>query len=184
MIDEKKLKKELSNLSDGCIVLLETSAEKAQEAGLAVMNILTQADQKAVILSASRPCSNLLNLYQKKGIDVKKVFILCAVCQNQGVKEGGFENVIHLQNATALTNISIALNKSIELIKGKKFIFIDSVTTMLIHNKPDTFVKFIHFILTKMRNNGIGGLLISLESETNKDVRAEIAQLCDKVVKV
>lgn len=39
-------------------------------------------------------------------------------------------------------------------------------------------------IITKMRANGISGLLISLENETNREVRAEIAQLCDKVIKV
>ena len=44
--------------------------------------------------------------------------------------------------------------------------------------------KFIHSILTKMRTNNVSGLLISLEAETDKEVRAEIAQLCDKIIKV
>ena len=34
-----------------------------------------------------------------------------------------------------------------------------------------------------MRIKGIGGILISLEGDTNKEVRAEIAQLCDRVIK-
>ncbi len=55
---------------------------------------------------------------------------------------------------------------------------------MLIHNKPDVLARFIHSILTKMRANGISGLLISLENDTNREVRAETAQLCDKVIKV
>jgi len=35
-----------------------------------------------------------------------------------------------------------------------------------------------------MRINGVGGLLISLTDKTNREVRAEIAQLCDKVIKI
>jgi len=35
-----------------------------------------------------------------------------------------------------------------------------------------------------MRINNVSGLLISLETETDKDLRAEIAQLCDKIIKV
>ncbi len=184
MINEKKLKKELSNLPEGWIVLLETTAEDAFKAGLAATKILVNKEYKAIILSASRPCSNLLELYKKNSIDIKKIFVLCCVCKSQGIKPKEYENVLHLENATALTNISLSLNKAIELIKGNKFIFIDSITTMLIHNKPDILTKFIHSILTKMRMNKISGLLISLEEETNKEVRAEIAQLCDRVIKV
>ena len=55
---------------------------------------------------------------------------------------------------------------------------------MLIYNQPDIFARFVHSILTEMRINGANGLLISLEGETNKEVSAEIAQLCDKVIKV
>ena len=55
---------------------------------------------------------------------------------------------------------------------------------MLMHNKQNTFIIFIHSLLTKMRIKEIGGILISLEEDTNKEVRAEIAQLCDRVIKV
>ena len=64
------------------------------------------------------------------------------------------------------------------------FLFIDSITTMLIHNDPHIFARFIHNILTKMRLYGTGGLIISLEEKTNREVKAEIAQLCDKVIKI
>ena len=63
-------------------------------------------------------------------------------------------------------------------------VFIDSITTMLIHNKPYVFARFIHSVLTRMRVHEIGGLLISLEDQTSREVRAEIAQLCDKVIKI
>lgn len=55
---------------------------------------------------------------------------------------------------------------------------------MLIHNEPYVFARFIHSILTRMRINGIGGLLISISDRTNREIRAEIAQLCDKVIKI
>ncbi len=94
------------------------------------------------------------------------------------------KEVLHLENASSLTEISLAINNVIGKIKNKKFVFVDSITTMLIHNKPELFARFVHSILTKMRVNKINGFLVSLENETNKEVRAEIAQLCDKVVKV
>jgi hypothetical protein len=52
------------------------------------------------------------------------------------------------------------------------------------HNKPYIFARFVHNVLTKMRLKGVGGILISLQNTSNKEIRAEIAQLCDKVIKI
>lgn len=184
MIDTKKLKKELSSLPEGWIILLETSAEKALEVSLAAIKILTDKGHNGFILSANRPYANLISLYKKNNIDVKKIFILDCICKSQGAKLEEADNVLYIESVSHLTDISLSLSECIKKIKDNKFIFIDSVTTMLIHNTPGTFAKFVHGILTRMRMSGVNGLLISLETETNKEVRAEIAQLCDKVIHI
>lgn len=184
MIDAKKLEAELMNLPEGWIVLLETSAENALEAGLAAIKILTDKNYYFIVISASRPCSNLLSLYEKNSIDSGKITVIDCVCKSQNLNVKDSSNVLHLESVSALNDISISIGKIIGKIKGNKFICIDSVTTMLIHNKPDVFARFIHSVLTKMRINEISGLLLSLESETNKEVRAEIAQLCDKIIRI
>lgn len=181
---DKKLEKELRALPEEWIVLLETSAENSLKVSLAALKILMNKGYVGIIVSASRPCSNLLELYSKNKINTKTIFILDCVCKSQGIKEPEKGGVLHLENAAALTNISLALNKVMVQTKGKRLIFVDSVTTMLIHNKPEIFARFVHSILTKMRVNKINGFLVSLEKETNQEVRAEIAQLCDKVIKI
>lgn len=181
---EERFEKELDALPDGWIVLLETNAENALNVSLAAIKVLTDKDYISIIISANRPCSNLLNLYKKSNIDTKKVFLLDCVCKNQAIEVRDSENVLHLEDVSALTNIAISINKISGKLTGNKVIFVDSITTMLIHNKPDVFARFTHSILTKMRIDGVNGLLVSLENETNKEVRAEIAQLCDKVIKI
>ncbi len=184
MIDIKKLVKEFNNLGEGAIVLIETTASKILEVQLTAVKWLSDKKYTQIILSTSRPCKNLLNLYKKNNIDTTKLIILCAVCQEKEKKEQENSKVIHIQSSSSLTEISLALSKCMGSIKDKKFIFIDSINTMLIHNEPNTLAKFIHSILTKMRTNNVSGLLISLEAETDKEVRAEIAQLCDKIIEV
>jgi hypothetical protein len=184
MIDTKKLAKELKSCSEENIFLVETSASKLLEVHLAVVKWFIEKKHMLFILSASRPCKNLLNLYNENSIDTNKIIVLCTVCQEKEEHKHVNNNVIHLSSSSSLTEISFSLNKCIESIKGKKFIFIDSIDTLLIHNEPNTLAIFIHSILTKMRTNNVSGLLISLKSETNKEVRAEIVQLCDKVIKI
>ena len=183
MIDSKKLSKDLSDVQDGIIALLEINANESFEANLASISYLIKNNDVGIILSASRPYSNIINLYSKNKIDVNKLFFLDLVSKSHHA-EVKADNVTYLENVSALTDISLALSEAIKNFKGKKFVFIDSITTMLIHNEPYVFARFIHSILTRMRLNGVGGVLISLTDSSNYDLRAEIAQICDKVIKI
>src|SRR3989344_2214307 len=184
MINIRNLTKKLNDCPEGGILLIETNAENILEVHLAAVKWLSDKKYTQIILSTSRPCKNLLNLYQKNNIDTNKIIMLCTICQEKEKKEQKNSKVIHIGSCSSLTEISLAISKCMESMKDKKFVFIDSINTLLIHNEPNTLAKFIHSILTKMRTNNVSGLLISLEAETDKEVRAEIAQLCDKIIKV
>jgi len=178
-----KLEEELRNIPSDSIIFLETTAEKFLDVSLAAIKLLSNRNDSGIIVSANRPYKNLMDFYKKNDIDVSKMFILDCISKNQfDTHNGG--NVVFLENASALTDISLQLDERIKIINGKKFLFIDSITTMLIHNEPHIFARFVHSILTKMRLYGTGGLIISLEEKTNREVKAEIAQLCDKVIKI
>lgn len=179
-----KLEQELRNLPSDSIIFLETSSEKFIEVNLAAIKLLANKNDSGIIVSANRPYKNLIDFYKRNNIDVTKMFILDCISKNQNdFYNGG--NVVFLDNVSALTDISLHLDEKIKAMNGsKKFLFIDSITTMLIHNEPHIFARFVHSVLTKMRLYGTGGLIISLEDRTNREVKAEIAQLCDKVIKI
>jgi hypothetical protein len=178
-----KLEKELRDTPSDHIVFLETSSDKFLEVSLAAIKLLANKNDSGIIVSANRPYKNLIDFYKKNDIDVSKMFILDCISKNQfGTYNGG--NVVFLENVSALTDISLHLDERIKIMNGNKFLFIDSITTMLIHNEPHIFARFVHSVLTKMRLYGTGGLIISLEDRTNREVKAEIAQLCDKVIKI
>ena len=183
MDDIKILEEELSNIPDEYIILLETTAEKAFEIGTASVKLLAEKHDRGIIISANRPYANLVNIYEKNNIDTSKMFFLDCVSKDHDADIPA-DNVVFIENVSALTDISLSINERINMPNGKKFLFLDSIPTMLIHNKPYVFARFVHNILTKMRLNGVGGLLISLQDKTNREIRAEIAQLCDKVIKI
>ncbi len=180
MADLKNLQKELANLPDEWIALVETSANKIINVNTACMKYFIDKNYTGIVLSASRPCTNLLKLYEENKIDKSKILVLCCVCTGESKQE----NVIHIGSETALTSMALAISKAFQGVKGRKFLFIDSINTLLIHNEPNSLARFIHSVLTKMRQNNVSGLLISIEKDTNREVRSEIAQLCDKIIKV
>ena len=180
----KQVIQELNALPEGYIVLLETNPEHILDLNIDVIKTLTQKGYLGIILSTSRPYSNIISLYKKNGIDTNRIFLLDCITKSQSASQQKAGNVMYLEDVSGLTQISLSLKQAMEEIQGNRFVFVDSINTMLIYNKPTIFAKFIHTLMTRMRVNGITGLLVSLENETNREVRAEIAQLCDKIIKV
>ena len=183
MIDIKTLSKELKKLPDDYIILVETSSDNIFEVTLAIVKLLTNKNDHGIIVSANRPYINLLNTYKRSNINTSKLFVVDLLSKNQNADKD-VDNVIFIENPSSLTDISLSINKLIKKLNNRKFIFFDSLTTMLIHNEPYVFARFIHSILTRMRLNNVGGVMVSITDTANKEIRSEIAQLCDKVIKI
>jgi len=180
----KKLEIELKKIPDDYIILVETKPEKSLEITMSLVKLLSNQSEKCIIISANRPYTNLVNHYIRNEIDIKKIFIIDCISHNLNKVENK-NNVIFIKNLSALTDISISIDEKLNnLSQGKKYICFDSITTMLMHNKPYVFARFVHNILTKMRIKGVGGVLISIQDNSNRDIRSEIAQLCDKVIRI
>lgn len=179
-----KDKDELKHTPDDYIILIETKPENSLETSMKIVKRLSNQSDKCIIISANRPYVNLYNHLIRNQIDIDKIIIIDCISRNLNEVENR-KNVVFIKNLSALTDISISIDEKLNnLSLGKIFICFDSITTMLMHNKPYVFARFIHNILTKMRIKGVGGVLFSIEDNSNKTIRAEIAQLCDKVIKI
>jgi len=183
MVDISKIEAELKNVPQDSIILIEASADNVSQVALEAIRVLSKKNDSGIIISASRPYVNLMTNYKRKNINIDKLFVLDLISKNHNAHTKS-ENVMFMQNASSLTDISLSVSQYLKKLNGNKFLFIDSINTMLIHNEPIVFARFLHSVLTRMRISGVGGLLISVTDRTNREVRAEIAQLCDKVIKI
>jgi len=178
------LEQELKHLPENWIFMLETSAEKSLNVNIQAMKILTHKLLSPIYISTSRICTDLIKIYSKNNIDVDKIFILCFFCKFQRVSTKDTEKVIHFSNVSTLTKISLDLTGIKGFFKhGKTFFFLDSITGSMYKN-PKVLAKFVHRILVKMRISNINGILIAIEEDIDRGIRAEIAQLCDKVIRI
>jgi len=180
-MDKNILEKELKQTDDE-IILLEVSSETQVEASSTALKHLIDSGKIGIIVSASRPYNSLLDLYKKYKINMKDLIIIDAISHKQGLKTEEIGNVFFVENVKSLTTMSIMIKESMEKIKKPKFVFIDSVTTMLIYNNPETYMRFLHDILSEMRNQGTGGILVFVETETNEKIKIQLKTVCDKVI--
>ncbi|MBI4361862.1 MAG: hypothetical protein HY558_01670 [Euryarchaeota archaeon] len=175
--------KELRGLPDGWSVLLETRAENALEVALAALRVMTDKGYRGIVVSATRPYANLSGLYRESDIDLKRVFVIDCISKSQNPRIVDADNV-HYLDGVSVTSVGVSLHRLMDTVHGGKFLLLDSINTLLIHNQPDIFAKFIHSTLSRLRMNKVNCILLSFGGERTQEVRAEVAQLCDKVIAI
>ncbi len=176
---------ELNSLPDDWVVLIESPSEKATDVSLESIEFLVEKQgYVGIVLTASKPYSTLKKQFKTKGIDLDKLIFIDCISKSQSSEVEQVGNVIYIDAVYNLTNISLAFKKVIERVEGKKFLYIDSLTAMLIHNTPEIFVRFIHGLITSMRLASISGLLLSLTQQTDNNIKNEVANLCDKTIMI
>lgn len=177
---QKILEKELKGLPENFIVAISTKNENHFDVNKSLVKYLTGKGNTGVYVTANIPYLSLFKELQKEKINTKKMHFIDMI-KDTGC---GKKNCICLQGPTDLTNLSIAISKFTEENPEKKFLLLDSFSTLLIYNNLTDLVKFTHSLLTKLRLTGTIGVIVSLEDDLNKKIAGTITQFCDKLIRV
>ena len=70
----------------------------------------------------------------------------------------------------------------ISLPDGKKFLFIDSISTIAMYVSKNTFAKFSHFLASKLREHGAMGIVMSGTKDMDEEIKQTLNQFCDRVI--
>ena len=136
---------------------------------------------RCIYVSLNEPCSALNRELKKEGINTDKVYIIDGISrsQNQG---GSIKNCTFLENPGSLTEVSIAITEAMNT-GNYNFVFLDSVSTMLIYNNRETIENFLQFIIGKIKNMGISGAIIILNEGRSKELVGTVSQFFDNVIR-
>jgi len=180
---KNSLIKELELLEKDQVIVIVIGAKEYLRTNLKILSYLVgKKGHECVYLSMNRPYENLVKLFEKNDIDQKKFFFIDTISKTIGGKTPQKNNVLYIDSPHGLTNISIALSKALESLKAKeRFLFFDSISTMLIYNKAGTVTKFAHFIAGRTRAMNIKGILVSLEKETEQKIINQMAPFVDDI---
>ena len=71
------------------------------------------------------------------------------------------------------------------LKKEKIFVFLDSITTILLYNHLPRTIRFSQFLTDKLKSLAIHGIMVSIAAGlTSERLLNEIKQLCDEVIDI
>ncbi|MBT5740197.1 hypothetical protein HOI26_03790 [Candidatus Woesearchaeota archaeon] len=177
---KNKVIKELAKLkkNKGVYAFLSKS-EDYQVVNTEIMKYLTKKNSGIYVTLNKTHCDLVEDLKNNK-IDTDKILFIDNVEKDKGC---GADNCLFLGGNQSLTALSMIMGKAAKQ-KEMKFMFFDSITTLLIYNKLDTAEKFIHYFINKVKNLEILMIIMSVEEEKTKKILPLLTQFCDGLVKI
>lgn len=166
------------------IALATVSAKEYQKTNIALVKHFTQDNNiPGVYVTLNKPYENVKVQLEKGGVDTGMILFIDAVTPTDGKKTKKTKDCLFMGNPENLSDLSIAMDQAIRALPGKdKFLFFDSLSTLLVYNSIPTVAQFIHFLATRMRGWKVKGIIISLERKQDKELIDELSQFCDVVM--
>ena len=182
----QKLQKELDELPDNFIVSIVMPSLNYKDVNLHMLEYFVNKKQHSgVYVSVNKPFEHLLQTLESKNIDHTNLFFIDCITKKLGGEPSKRNNVKFLESPQNLTDLGIALHEfTTETGEKKKFVYIDSLSTLCIHNNMETMQKFIHYLTGKIRLWGINGIMLSLHEDMDKKLLSELSQFCDKIIRL
>jgi len=175
--------KEVKDLKE-FIALATVSAEEYQKTNIQLVKHLTQKKNiPGVYVTLNKPFEVMKSTLEKGGVDTRMIIFIDAVTETSEKNVSKTKNCLFIGNPENLSDISMAMDQAVRALPGNdKFLFFDSLSTLLVYNNVGTVARFIHFLAGKMRAWKVKGIIISLERESDKELIEELSQFCDVVI--
>jgi len=183
----KRLKQFIKGLEPKTVVLFIIDAKKYHKIHPKVLKMIIEEKCFAgIYITINKPYNTLIKYLKENRINTKNIFFIDAISRVAGGTIRMTKDCLFIPSPTQLTDLGIALTQALESMKhkGNKFIFLDSLSTLLIYNPFEVTAKFVHFIITRLRVFGLVGLIISIEKQIDERMLNILIEMCDKVVEV
>ena len=165
------------------VALAIVSGERFHETNLEIVTELVHDNIPGVYVTLNRPYENVKKKFWAKKVDLSKIIFIDAVTKTVSGRVEKTQDCLFIGSPQNLSDMSIAMDQAIMAIPTKdKFLFFDSLSTLLLYNDVGVVAKFVHFLSGKMRVWKVRGIIISLRQKKDKELIEELREFCDMII--
>ena len=176
-------KRELGGMKKYIVLMLVDLKSYQKNAIEALKYLAKEEGLPGVYVSVNRPYNSMKGLLEGNGIDMEQMIFIDAITKVSGGKAEKNEYCIYLDGPENLTDFSISITEALSALNVEdRFLFFDSINTLLIYNDADSVARFFHFVTSRIREWNVRGLIVALDKKTEKNVISQISQFCDKII--
>lgn len=180
------LKDHFSRLEHGWVALLQLPMEKAMDVNIESIKILQGLGYEGVYITLSKDYVELTKIFREKEIDMGKLAFVDGVSQMYGIGAVDAPNVKYISGPISLDGIVAAITDIVPVMKSeKKFVFLDSITTVLLYNSLERTLKFSEFLTTSLKRLQVLGVVVSVSKGfANEQLIRELTKMSNEVIKL
>jgi hypothetical protein len=177
---EGKLQGHLSTFAPGTANLVIVRVGDYNTAAHAILDYFQRAKTPGVYVTINKPYTDLIRGLSTVPENVRYVDSITALT-GRGTPE--VPRVIYLDSPLALVEMNLAIADELKkVVSNTKFLVVDSISTLLVYNSPQSVEKFCHTVIAKNRSENVIGVFLLIESEEHRSVVDTLAQFVDNVV--
>ena len=145
----------------GVIIMIEPPTDAYFEVNSSTIKLLTSKGFHGIYISFQRPFKNVSSLFKTKGIDVSELLFIDAATAFSGEQQHEDMHCIHVSQALDIDELVKAIYTSMPKLKSqKKFIFIDSLTTIALYKPFSEIMRFSEFLVGTVRKVDEGNIIL------------------------
>lgn len=167
--------------SKGIALIIVGSSDYTKANTKLLKYLIGKKGAEGIYITVNRPYQNLKDVLDSEDIDTSKLIFIDCITKGAGVEPERVDQAIFMKSPQNLTDIAVAISQA---IPEKKFIFLDSLSTLMLYNNAESVTQFAQFLTVRLRSMGVMGVLISLEKESEKEIQKTLRQFCDVVLEV
>jgi len=172
----------------GWITLLNAPIEHYIDINNEAIGVLLEdLDYQGIYITVNKPYTELLKIFAERGVNTSKLRFIDAISQTYGITAKETKQCKYVFGPLNIEGIVNAVEQFLTKPKKhrKTFVFIDSITTILLYNHLPRTVRFSQFLTKKLRSLDISGIMVSVTSGlTSERLIKELKQLCDEVIDI
>jgi KaiC/GvpD/RAD55 family RecA-like ATPase len=182
----KHLTNHFSRLNQGWVALLQVPMEKAMDVNLEALRVLQTLGYEGIYITLSKDYKDLTKIFRKEKINLGKLAFVDGVSQMYGIGAVDAPNVKYVSGPLSLDGIVAAITDIIPVMKSKKkFVFLDSITTVLLYNSLERTLKFSEFLTASLQRLQVAGVVTSVSKGfANDNLIRELTKMSNEVIKL
>jgi hypothetical protein len=146
------LNEKLKSHDEGSVIVIETPVENYLDANVSSVKSMIDNGYEGIYLSFQRPFKNISSLFEQNDINLGKLFVFdCASVFSESGQDCN-PRCINLSSSFKMEDIVKKVCSSIQhLTTDKRFIFVDSLSTLAIHESFSDTLRFSEFLINSVR---------------------------------
>jgi len=180
------LKEKYTRLGQGWITLMQLPIDKAMKVNIEAIKVLQSLGYEGIFITLSKDYMELSKIFREKGIDMGKLHFIDGISQMYGVEEVDSPSVTYVAGPISIDAITTSITETISKMgSDRKFVFLDSITTVLLYNSLDRTLRFSQFLTKSLKEMRTAGIVVSVSKGfANDNLIKELTKISNEVINI